>query len=276
MWWFRFDSNEGAPGYEPGATRHRATEPLVWYPVMGSSHRPPACRTGALPSELTGHGWRRGARTHTSRIKSPLLCHSSSAPSDGGDAGGNRTRGFLFDRQALWPLSYSVDELAPPEGFEPPALAFVARRSGPLSYGGDVRCFRGAGYQPAPEALPRLTSCDGKAIGLAGRIRTSGLLLPKQARLPGCATARWRKAGRVERLGRRRRFSKPRPGLPGLPSLLWWRRWEFNPRTCRLQGGALSRLSYVPWGLQGAAPPCVRAVGELRGTRTRLARLKAW
>ena len=54
-----------------------------------------------------------------------------------GDAGGVRTRGSLLDRQVLWPLSYSVIvKLAPPEGFEPPALAFVARRSGPLSYGG--------------------------------------------------------------------------------------------------------------------------------------------
>ena len=100
--------------------------------------------------------------------------------------------------------------LAPPEGFEPPALAFVARRSGPLSYGG------------VEALLPR-----------------RGLPVPARSST-ACEFLRQRSE--------------------------WSRREDSNLRPPAPEAGALARLRYSE----------MRSGGELRGTRTRLARLKAW
>src|SRR5208283_5118637 len=36
---------------------------MNWYPEPVSNQRPPACRAGALPTELSGHGGSGGTRT---------------------------------------------------------------------------------------------------------------------------------------------------------------------------------------------------------------------
>ena len=84
--------------------------------------------------------------------------------------------------------------------------------------------------------------------------------------LPGCATARRvlaeSRSSRTPSLGAPSVFGTA-PGPSGFAFLDLLETMGLQPTACRLQGGSLSRLSYVP------------GVGELRGTRTRLAGLKA-
>ena len=98
---------------------------LSWYSVMVSNHRPPVCKTGALPTELTEHGRRGRTRTCSLLVKSQLLCAIELRTESIGGTDGTRTRDFSLDGRALCTLSYGAFELAPLEGFKPSTLRFV-------------------------------------------------------------------------------------------------------------------------------------------------------
>jgi hypothetical protein len=78
---------------------------LCEWRIGESNPWPPACKAGALPTELIPHA----------------IC----------DRDGIRTRIFPIDKRALSPLSYTASDVVVRGGIEPPASAVSERRSQP-------------------------------------------------------------------------------------------------------------------------------------------------
>ena len=103
----------------------------IWCPVEVSILRLPVCRTGALPSELTGQTLvgAEELESSTRRVRAGCVATNTSLP-HGADAA-NRTR------VSSVPGTRSATELRRLEaliGFEPMTCSFGESRAGPLRY----------------------------------------------------------------------------------------------------------------------------------------------
>ena len=132
----------------------------IWCPVEVSILRLPVCRTGALPSELTGQTLvgAEELESSTRRVRAGCVATNTSLP-HGADAA-NRTR------VSSVPGTRSATELRRLEaliGFEPMTCSFGRSRAGPLRYRAKCR-YQVSGARCQKKGFPALLTPDTRHL----------------------------------------------------------------------------------------------------------------